>query len=163
MLRKIERRLFFTLEFGVKAGYAKLIGFASHATYGIKADRIYMTVIAPEDDAPLPSGVEQIESDGRSRIVSTLRWGPFTELTPQLAAAGYQFRDVSGNRRIVVSAIGPTDEEPPLTGATELFESRMVSDPTRERHLLLVETGQLTAFLQNLRTSSVTLEHIYDY
>jgi FAD/FMN-containing dehydrogenase len=162
-LRKLERRLFFTLEFGVKAGYAKLIGFASHSTYGTKADRIYMTVIAPEDNAMLPPDVEQLEADGRSRIVSTLRWGPFTELTPKLAAAGYQFRDISGNRRIVVSAVGPTDQEPPLTGATELFESRLVSDPTRERHVLLVEVGQLAGFIQNLQTSSVTLEHIYDY
>lgn len=162
-LRKLERRLFFTLEFGVKAGYAKLIGFASHSTYGIKADRIYMTVIAPEHNAALPPGVEQVESDGRSQIVSTLRWGPFTEVTPQLAAAGYQFRDLSGNRRIVVSAVGPAGEEPPLIGSAELFESRMVSDPTRERHVLLVEVGQLAVFLQNLRSSSVTLEHIYDY
>lgn len=162
-LRKFERRLFFTLEFGVKAGYARLIGFASKSTYGTKADRIYMTVIEPEHNASLPPGVEQLESDGRARIVSTLRWGPFSAITPQLAAAGYQFRDISGNRRIVVSTVGPADEEPPVNGSTRLFESRMVSDPTRKRHVLLVEVGKLSAFLQGLRTSAVTLEHIYDY
>ena len=162
-LRKLERRLFFSVEFGVKAGYAKLIGFASKSTYGIKADRIYMTVIEPEHKASLPPGVEQSASDGRAKIVSTLRWGPFSEITPQLAAAGYQFRDISGNRRIVVSTVGPSNEEPPMTGATELFESRMVSDPARERHVLLVEVRQLATFLQNLRRSAVTLEHIYDY
>lgn len=72
-------------------------------------------------------------------------------------------RDTRANRLIVASAVGPAGEEPPAIGAAELFESRMVSDPTRERHVLLVEIGQLAAFLQSLRTSSVTLEHIYDY
>ena len=35
---------------GIKAAYAKLIGYASRATYGVKDDRIYMTVVAPEVD-----------------------------------------------------------------------------------------------------------------
>jgi FAD/FMN-containing dehydrogenase len=162
-LRKIERRLFFTLEFGVKAGYAKLIGFASHSTYGIKSDRIYFTVVAPDDTAALPSGIDQLEADARSRIVSTLRWGPFTAAIPQLVAAGYQFRDISGNRRIAISAVGPAGEEPPLTGAVELFESRMVSNPALERHVLLIDVGQLSNFLRELQVSPVQLEHIYDY
>ena len=162
-LRKIERRLFFTAEFGVKVAYAKLIGFASHTTYGIKSDRIFVTVTAPEDNTELPPGVEQIAADGRSRIVSTLRWGPFTQSALRLAAAGYQFRDISGNHRIVISAVGPVGEEPPSAGATELFESRIVSDPALERHVLLVDVSQLSRFLRELQATPARLEHIYDY
>lgn len=163
LLRKLERRLFFTLEFGFKSAYAKLIGFASHSTYGEKSDRIYMTVIAPQDDTTLPVGVEQLASDGRSRLVSTLRWGPFTEASVQLAEAGYRFQDISGNRRIVVSAVGPSGQKPPPMGASLLFTSEMVADPTLERHVLLVQVGQLSTFLQELNASSLRLEHIYDY
>ncbi len=163
MLRKLERRAFFTAEYGIKAGYAKLIGFASRATYGVKDDQIYLTVIAPDDDAALPKGVQRHQIDGRSSIVSTLRWGPFTRAALQLEVAGYQFRDISGNRRIVISAVGPKDQEPPSTGAAELFESLLVSDPTQERHVMLVEVGQLANFLRDLKASPVRLEHIYDY
>lgn len=161
-LRKLERRLFFTLEFGVKAAYAKLIGFAA-STGGEKADRIFLTVIAPDDQAQLPLGVEQVAADGRSQIVSTLRWGPFSEAATQLAASGYRFNDISGNRRIVVTAVGPATEEAPATGAARLFESRMVSDPALKRHVLLVEVGQLANFLRDLQASSVKFEHVYDY
>jgi len=162
-LRKLERRLFFTLEYGAKAGYAQLIGFASHTTYGIEDDHIYFTVIAPSDDAPNPSGVETVRADGRTRVVTSLRWGPFTDAAVALAAAGFDFVDVSGNRRIVVTAVGARDREPAAGGVTELFESRVLSNADLERHVLLVETRALGPLLRTLASSDVRLEHIYDY
>lgn len=162
-LRKLERRLFFTAEFGIKAGYAKLIGFASHTTYGIKNDHIYLTVVAPESGAALPAGVEENASHANEYLVSTLRWGPFTKAAEQLAAAGYHFRDISGNHRIVISIVAPAAEVLPAAGATELFESRMVSNPKLKRRVLLVDVGRLSNFLRDLKSSSARLEHIYDY
>ncbi|MFL6551432.1 MAG: FAD-dependent oxidoreductase [Povalibacter sp.] len=161
-LRKLERRLFFTLEYGVKQGYAKVIGFASHSAYGIKHDRIYMTVIAPEN-AVAPEGVQVHDQNGREQLISTLRWGPFSEAAPRLAAAGYTFEDISGNRRIVLSVVGPRDEPLAVKGAVELFASRMVSDTDRVRHVLLAEVGQLSSILQALPNSHLQFEHIYDY
>lgn len=162
-LRKLERRLFFTLEFSIKSVYAKLIGFASHTTYGINHDRIYMTVETPTDAAPLPEGVVAHASNDREQIVSSLRWGPFTEAAVKLADAGYEFKDISGNRRIVISAVGPADTELMTDGAVDLFESRLVSNDKLERHVLLVEAGRLSRVLQQLKASGVRLEHIYDY
>jgi hypothetical protein len=162
-IRKLERRLFFTLEYGGKAGYAKLIGFASHTAYGIKDDHIYFTVRSPAENAPNPAGVETVRADGGARVVTSLRWGPFTDAVVALAAAGYDFVDVSGNRRIVVTAVGPRDREPPPEGTTELFESRVLSSPGLERHVLLVEARSLGPLLRALAGSDVRLEHVYDY
>lgn len=161
-LRKLERRLFFTVEFGFKQGYAKLIGFASHATYGINHDRIYMTVHAP-DGASLPEGVQVVANQGSQQIVSTLRWGPFSEAAPKLAAAGYSFGDISGNHRIVMSVVGPNSEDCSLDGSVELFTSRLVSDGTRIRHVVLADVSQLSSILEALPKSKMRLEHIYDY
>jgi hypothetical protein len=162
-IRKLERRLFFTLEYGGKAGYAKVIEYASHTAYGIKDDHIFFTVVAPSADAPNPHGVETLQADGSKRIVSSLRWGPFTESAAALAAAGFDFEDVSGNRRIVVSAVGPIDHEPPAQGTAKLFESRVLSSTDLERHVLLVETRNLGAVLRALPASGLRLEHVYDY
>jgi len=162
-LRKLERRLFFTAEFGIKAGYAKLIGFASRTAYGKNHDRIYLTVTAPADDAELPAGVTMVQAEGREQIVSTLRWGPFTEAAVALARSGYGFRDVSGNHRIVVSTVGPRNAGLVIDGATELFESRLVSNDTQMRRVLLVDVGRLTGVLDALPRMGARLEHIYDY
>jgi FAD/FMN-containing dehydrogenase len=163
MLRKLERRLFFTAEFGVKQVYARIIGFASHTAYGANHDRIYMTVVAPADAGPAPEGVEVHAQDGQTQIISTLRWGPFSEAAPRLAAAGYTFKDISGNRRIVLSIVGQRAEECLVNGAVELFESRMVSNDERVRHVLLADVGQLSSILQGLSGTRLQLEHIYDY
>ena len=47
-IRKLERRLFFTVEYGGKAVYAKVIGFVSRTAYGVKDDHIFFTVTAPD-------------------------------------------------------------------------------------------------------------------
>jgi hypothetical protein len=162
-VRKLERRLFFTLEYGGKAIYAKVIGFASRTAYGVKDDHIFFTVIAPAEDTPDPAGVETVQADGRFRIATSLRWGPFTEAAAALAARGFDFADVSGNRRIVVTVVGPRDQEPLADGTAELFESRVLSDPDLERHVLLVETRALSQLLRALPASGARLEHVYDY
>lgn len=162
-VRKLERRLFFTLEYGGKAVYAKVIGFASRTAFGVKDDHIYFTLIAPAEDAPNPSGVETVRADARTRIATSLRWGPFTEAAAALAASNFDFVDVSGNRRIVVTAVGARDVEPPTDGAFELFESRVLSNDSLERHVLLVETRALAEFIRALPASGIELEHVYDY
>ncbi len=161
-IRKLERRVFFTLEYGGKAGYAKLIKFAAKATYGEKDDHVYLTVVVPDGAAEIP-GVEAIQTDGHSRLVSILRWGPFTEAAVKLAAAGFDFVDVSGNRQIAVSLVGKAGEAPPAVGAAELFESRVLSSEELQRHVLLVEVRRLGEFLRELTASNMRLEHIYDY
>ena len=162
-IRKLERRLFFTVEYGGKAIYAKVIGFASRTAYGVKDDHIFFTVTAPTDHAPNPPGVETIQADGPVRIATSLRWGPFTEAAAALSASGFDFADVSGNRRIVVTVVGPRDNEPHADGIAELFESRVLSDPNLERHVLLVETRTLSQLLRALPESGARLEHVYDY
>ena len=81
-IRKLERRVFFTLEYGGKAVYAKIVGFASRTAYGAKDDHIYFTVMAPAEDTlisrttclrPRNSSTAVLDTDGcRSSLRSSI-------------------------------------------------------------------------------------------
>ena len=162
-IRKLERKLSFTLEFGVKAGYAKLIGWASKTAYGEKDTLIYLTATGKDGLAALPAPARIVQSDGPLHLISIPRWGPFTETLPRLAEAGLDFKDISGNTEIAISIIGEAGGTPPAQYATTLFESRVLSSDNLTRHVVRAAVQDLGDFLRELAQSDARLEHIYDY
>ena len=179
IVRKIERKLFFTAEFGIKTVYAKLIEWAAESTYGETDRLIYLTAIessSPEIDkaisrsdravaAPvsLPEQATIIASEGGEHLIAVPRWGGFTDTVPKLAKAGYDFRDISGNQRIVISLI--VNEDAPVAGlpATQLFISEVVSNESLKRMVMVVKVAELGQFLRDVDREKLLLEHIYDY
>ena len=153
------------MEFGVKSLYATLIKMAAESTYGETDKQIYLTVsepalIEPAEDAAspgirsaltAPKTAQIIASDGSRHVMAVPRWGGFTEAVPAIADAGYEFRDISGNQRIAVSLIvskGVTTENLP---ALRLFSSKMVSDDSLERIVLLVRNHRRGVLLRTGR------------
>lgn len=163
-IRKLERKLMFTAEFGLKTLYAKAIRFASKTAYGEKDDNIYLTVKAPADAGALAArGVEVVAAAEEQSLIAIERWGPFTATLPALAQAGLDFADISGNRQIAVTIVGPAGGEHAFPRSEPLFVSRVLSDPALERRAVLVPVAELGAYLRALDSSAFTLEHIYDY
>ena len=166
-IRKLERKLSFTLEFGVKTLYAKLIGFASATAYGEQDDRIYMTVSPDaariDSAAEFPDGVRTHGAEGIRQLVSVHRWGPFTQTAPVLAARGFDFVDISGNHRIAVTIVGPAGTELGMNNVETLFRSRVLSDESLERLVILVPVSALGEVLRRLPGSPFALEHVFDY
>lgn len=163
-IRKTERKLLFTAEFSVKAIYAGLIKKAVLSTSGETDKKIYLTAIAPADiDPPIFPGVTIHAAEGNRSLLSVPRWGGFTTTLPKLASAGWRFEDISGNHQIVVSLTGNTSSHFSELPGRELFRSRIVAAPEKQRTIILVPVATLNQFLLQVTQSELTLEHIFDY
>ncbi len=170
-LRKWERKLFFSAEFGLKSLYAKAIKYAAQSTYGETDKGIYLTaqrVISNSIRLPKePDGVEMLAGGGDDFLMSVPRWGGFTKTMPRFASDEWAIRDISGNHQIVVSLLGSTGADVSGLAGSELFRSVLVSDDERERIFVLVGVADLTRFLEalasNVSEQQIELEHIFDY
>jgi len=164
MLRKYERKLFFTVEYGFKTLYAKLIGFGARTAYEQSDGLIYLTASFEEADSFEgigAAGVVAVYED--TYLLSVPRWGEFSNTIPQLVASGFDFRDISGNTRISASVIVNSDASFETDYAELLFSSKMVSDPDLTRLVMLVPVQNLREFFIEVRGKGYELEHIYDY
>jgi FAD/FMN-containing dehydrogenase len=164
-IRRTERKLAFTAEFVVKAGYAKLIGFAAGTAYEAPQELVYAAVEAANAaDLDVDPRLTVVRSfaDG-THILSIPRWGPFTEIVPKLAARRVRFLEIAGDDDIAVSVIKPRNA-PKLAGMGQrMFDSKIVSDAERVRTVLFVPVRQLSEVLNGLAGKGARLEHIYDY
>jgi hypothetical protein len=164
-IRRTERKLAFSAEFVVKAGYAELIGFAAGSAYDAPQELVYAAVEAPTaSELAVDPRVKIVQSFGDgTHIVSIPRWGPFTEIVPKLAARGVRFLEIAGNDDIALSVIEPSNRLP-LTGLGQrVLNSKLVSDPSRTRAVLFVPVRDLSHALRTLASKGARLEHIYDY
>ncbi len=163
-IRKTERKLYFSLEFGIKSLYAKLIGYAAESTYGESEDTIYVSARVNGDSVPrLPSAAHALFSREGRYLLSVPRWGGFTKTMPALADAGFEFDDVSGNRWIAATVITARPGAVSFDGATQLFTSRVVSNDAQLRLVLLVPVRRVADFIRSVRAAGGRLEHLYDY
>ena len=163
-IRKIERKLFFTLEFGFKELYAGAIKFAAKNTYDESDGKIYLTLnseISLQPEQIYPGNI--LATAGKDYLLSVPRWGGFTSLIPKLASLGVTFGDISGNGQIALSFL--TDELSPFkpTLGTYLFDSPLVSVDNSKRVIYLVNVSDLTALIIEIEQNGHTVEHIYDY
>jgi hypothetical protein len=171
-IRKTERKLFFSLEFGFKSFYAGLIESAAKATAEEESSGlIYMEAILPQGrEIEFPDNISLIMRDGQRVLLSSPRWGGFTRSIPLLLAEGVVLDNVSGNDKIAVSYLASQDHHSDLHAENQadrlgdyLFDSRIVTAPQLVREVVLVELRDLGQFLDNLKQSGARLEHIYDY
>ncbi|HEU4369076.1 MAG TPA: hypothetical protein VFV05_12715 [Methylomirabilota bacterium] len=163
--RKLERRAVFTLEYGARAIYGAVIGYASATALGA-ADLQIHTVVVGLDARDLAGEreVELVRELGAGRtLIRTPRYQAYTDLLVRLARRGRDVVEIAGNHRILVTVLAPQGPLPPLPGTTELFEMSIQSRPDRRRVGLDVRVAGLAAAIRALESAGVTIEHIYDY
>lgn len=164
-IRKTERKMLITAEFGFKALYAKAIAYGAESAYGPSSGGVTMHVIA--DAAAIETFDPRIEvvkdfGDG-DVIVQMPRWGEFSELMPLLADADVRFVEISGNDEIVMSTLAEASSSSQPSGSRLLFTSPVVSPPGRERSVYLVPVEDLDHALRSLQPSGIELEHLFDF
>lgn len=155
-LRFHERRLALSLEYGVKTGYAGLIGWASGTALG--ADERTMRVIL---DAP-PEQVLAVDPRLKpvgNGVYDVPRYAQFTDIAQKLAAAGIAFREIAGNDDIFITFIAPPTT---ATMAPPLLFMNLPDEAGMERHGISVKVANLSDTLRSLPRGA-RLEHIYDY
>jgi hypothetical protein len=163
--RKLERRVVFTLEYGTKAVYGALIGYASATALGASDLEIQTVVVGlePADAAREPTMRIVRRLGGGRTLIRTPRYRAYTDLVVRLARRGRDIAEIAGNHRILVTVLAPTDALPPVSGVTELFEAPIQSRPDRRRVGLDVVVEHLAAAIRALEAGGASIDHIYDY
>lgn len=164
-LRKWERKLALTLEYGSKALYGWLIRQGMQATYA--ADELEIALWATGVPERLIARERELalikRLDEESAIVTLPRYEPFTQIVPGLMQRGVRFVEVAGNDEILITVIAPNPWEGSLPGSERLFALALPTDPSRQRVALRVQVATLHLTLAALAEGPVTLEHLYDY
>ena len=163
--RHWERRLALTAEYGVKAGYAGLIGWASGATLG--RDERTLRFVARADPAALPA------VDRRFRPVARLgagliaveapRYAQFTELMLRLSRTPVQLTEIAGNDDIFVTILQPAGAHPLPADALPMIEMPLDDRPGWRRIGVTVRVANLLPLLRAVRAGGGEVEHVYDY
>ena len=158
-VRKIERRISLTLEYGVKAIYAKAIGAAAGVS---PAPLQIRSVVRGLDDSDADPRIKRIETraDGTT-VIETPRYREFTEILLGLAARGRDVVEIAGNDDIFITLLLPP-------GAPQVKGQRLVSVPLQarpgwRRDGLAVKVPQLAELMRNAGRSGAQFEHAYDY
>ncbi|HXF64429.1 MAG TPA: hypothetical protein VNK95_22555 [Caldilineaceae bacterium] len=164
-IRRWERRLVLSLEYGGKAFYGRLIKRATAAAYAPEELHI-AAVVEGLTDAVLAQypEVEPIATldDGR-RVVTLPRYEAFTQLVPRLVEQGVRFVEIAGNDEIMLTALAPRAWEYELEQGQYLFAHDILTDPATKRIMVAVPIPALHTVLSELAAQGVRLEHIYDY
>ena len=166
LVRKWERRYALTTEWAVKAGYAWLLGLGTAATFGAEAPTTTVLVgrlpEGAEAEVPRMAVVERF-GDG-SALVTLPRYDDFKDHAAALAARGADFTEIAGNRTVILlSALVPGGWASPVEGSRVLFTQPVLTQPGRQRVVLVVPVARLADTLRVLRDGGHELEHVYDY
>jgi len=163
MLRKFERKIFLSLEYGVKAGYALLIKIGTHSVYGIADTEIYVGVKNTPDTIFQDKRFRKISDLGDdSYIITVPHYQGFTDTIPLLARQGVEFVDFAGSDEILLTAVVPGDWKYHLKSGTLLFTMDMMSN-SEKRIAVQAPAKSLSEILTTLEAEGVRLEHLYDY
>ena len=160
ILRKSERKLWLSLDYGIESVYCGLIQLASHAVYGVEDDVTYALIEnatrASLSGLPYVRTVKPVGID--SFIVRMPRYQKFTPAAQQLLLRHARFLEIAGNRQIMVSAIVPREWSFQLAAGELLFSSEVLTSELSKRVVLRIPVTDLGVVMGTL-----PVEHIYDY
>lgn len=162
-VRHWERRIALSAEYGVKAGYAGLIGWASGASLG--RDERTLRFVTSASPAAVRNVDARLKPIGRSKsgtIVEAPRYAQFTELLTKLSHSNAKLTEISGNDDVFVTALVRTKAQR-LAGGSELMAMPLADRPDWQRVGLSTKVPNLLPLLRAIRSSGGTVEHVYDY
>jgi len=146
IIRKLERRLALTAEYGAKAIYGWLIGLGSHAAY----DAVQPTIQA-----------HMQRSDGSTADISLPRYEAFTAAALALLHDRVRFGDIGGNDEILLTAIAPTGFRP--EGLDVILSEPLLTDAAQSRLAIRTAVARLHDAVASIEKRGGRIEHLYDY
>jgi FAD/FMN-containing dehydrogenase len=167
-VRKLERRLALTAEYGVKAIYASMLGGATGAAYAPQDLRIGAVVYG--DTASLAPGDARVLARRQlgpdHALVTLQRYDPFWQVMRDAARRGEStpIVEIAGNDDIVVTGVAPRDWRYVGPDAEFLYAMPLPTDAGRIRPVLKVRTRDLLPFLRRTEAEGrMVVDHVYDY
>ena len=165
LLRKWERKVFLTLDYGIEGLYSWVMEKASHATYGHEPATTYVWMQNADEALFLHiPHVKKVQQVGAGTYIAELpRYQEFTTVATALAASDVHFVEIAGNTQILVSAIAPRSWRFDLSSGGPLFSEPILTRPDQQRVLIRCPVSSLHTVLNELRARGIVLEHVYDY
>ncbi len=173
VIRKWERKLFLTTEYGVKAFYAAAITAATHAAYAPEDDRMQMVVTGwtgertCADTTSPPADVCVVEQlDAVHTLVATKRYDEFRDAMRRLAREQplVGLREIAGNDDIFLTGVAPAGWDASQMPGVPVYALPLPTDSTRERVAVRVKVRELLPLLRQLDVpGGLVIDHIYDY
>jgi hypothetical protein len=161
--RHWERRMALSGEYGVKAGYAALIGWASGASLGRDERTLrFVTSATPATVRSLDARLKPVGRTANGTVVEAPRYAQFTELLTTLSHSNAKLTEISGNDDVFVTALVPAKAKP-LQGANQLMAMPLPDRPGWQRIGLSTKVPELLPLLRAIRRSGGRIEHVYDY
>lgn len=162
IIRKIERRIALSLEWGLKSLYAKVIAVgAASSPAPLRIRSVVVNLSA--DDLAADARLTLVERRGDKAIIETDRYATLTDIIRKLAARGLDFSEIAGNQNIMVTVFA---KDPVLSaewGVKTLFAVPVEARPGWQRLVVDVRVGSLAGFIRALDRSELVLDHVYDY
>ena len=162
--RHRERRVALSLEYGVKAGYAKAIGWATGAALG--ADEVRMRVLVKPGGVDLAALVPDVKALGESGGAVKLdmpRYARFTAIVLALAQTNAQLVEIAGNDDILVTLLVPDAARARLGGGPVVIDMPLGDRPGWRRIGVSTKVAGLLQFVRTAQASGAEIEHVYDY
>jgi hypothetical protein len=162
-VRNGERRAALSVEYGVKAGYAGIIGWASNSTLGPDQRTLRMLLPAGADPASVDPRIRVVGRTGEGLLaVEVPRYAQLTDILGKLAAAQVDPVEIAGNDDIFVTVLAPAAAAAPPDAAVLL--TMPLDDRAGWRRLgLSTKVIRLGALLRAVRAGGGEIEHVYDY
>jgi hypothetical protein len=166
MLRKWERKYFLTTELVFKIVYAKLIEWATRATYDPSVEET--EVVVDHLPAGLKTRIPELKilqkyPDGSAMILIP-REQPFTPESVEIASDGLQIREVAGHSSaILLSAFVPADWHEASPDFKVVFTQTVPTKPEIKRIAVATPIPHLCDTLRDLEQQHAVIEHVFDF
>lgn len=159
LLRRVERKLILSLEYGIKTLYAKAIAYATHQEFGIQDDSV--------------SAIVTRDGGKTTQLISAPHYQPFTkqllnEMNKESNNPNFSIIDIAGNDKITFCY----KEKPGnivIGGVKEIMRDREISQITNgekqylDRLTVEVSVTDIFPVYKRLREKNLKIEHFYDY
>ena len=167
-IRKWERKLFLSVEYGIKAAYASIIGMGTAAAYGTEDDRMQLVATGWSDSlaAAYPAVKVRAQLDSQHVLLAAPRYDLFRDILLRLASTGapVHLTEIAGNDDILLTGVAPAAWRSPTPAGQVLFAMPLPSDVSRQRVAMRVRVPDLLATLALLQSEQgLAVDHIYDY
>jgi hypothetical protein len=161
-LRKWERKYMLTTEYLAKAAYGWALAKASHATYDEPIERTFVIAENYSSRAAVPdAALEQTGPNGA--LFSLPRYQAFTDVAEALSARGVDFREIAGNRGLIMVTVVTATHVLPSTEGQLVYTRPILTRPGEMRYAIACKVADLAPSLRAFARASVRVEHIYDY
>ncbi len=163
-IRKWERRLVLSAEYGVKAVYGAVIRKATQGVYGAEDLEIHAWLEQAPARALADARVKKVKDlGGGAWIVRLPRYEAFTELVPALVRQGVRFRDIAGNDELFLTVRERRELAYDLGAGRVVLSEPILTEPGVQRLGVVAPVAALHVILPGLLARGATIEHLYDY